>query len=193
MKAEVPLCLTQPGDTWRISNPRADQHLLHLSNATDGSLAFNGDDAVALARRGAAGGAFDPVDAVGAARGGAGWVAGKGWEVLGVEGATTDHTLVRAVGSMLPQGWACLSASVSPSLAHSVGLSAVNPTSLSSSEPPPTPSARSSPRHRPLPPPLWIRSARAIFAPLAPLDPSSAAWWATPEVIPVQQPFSLVS
>lgn len=83
-------------------HPRADAALLRLANATDGGLTFNGDDAVGVALPSSSSSSsasagergWAVLDAVGVP---GGQLPGS-WAVLGVEGASQDHTLLRPRG-----------------------------------------------------------------------------------------------
>lgn len=89
----------QAGQTWIVASSRAEPPLSDLADAVSGGLTFNGDDAVGLARRRPGSGAYEVVDVVGVPHGGGGWREGQGWGVLGLEGATRDHTLLRRPGA----------------------------------------------------------------------------------------------
>ncbi|MDY0076981.1 MAG: DUF5689 domain-containing protein [Bacteroidales bacterium] len=77
------------GEVYIVSNNSANSAITDLANETSGSINFNGDDAVGIAKD--MGGTFTLIDAVGED----GPDPGTGWDVAGITNATKDHTLVR--------------------------------------------------------------------------------------------------
>lgn len=84
-----------PGDAFVVCSSRADQAVLDKvkPDKLSGAVRFNGDDAIAIARAGQ-GGAWTPVDQVGALGGEGGWSSGSGWTIGSAK--TKDVTLVRS-------------------------------------------------------------------------------------------------
>ncbi|MCK9452942.1 MAG: DUF5689 domain-containing protein [Bacteroidales bacterium] len=77
------------GGVYIVANNSANTDILDLANETTGSINFNGDDAIGIAKD--MGGTFTLIDAVGED----GPDPGTGWDVAGITNATKDHTLVR--------------------------------------------------------------------------------------------------
>ena len=84
-----------PGDVYVVAANEADQVILDEADFTFQYCCGNGDDAYALMLSGATGDFFDSNNALDIVGNEQSWQEGVGWDVVGVEEATKNHTIVR--------------------------------------------------------------------------------------------------